>query len=404
MLSRRKFLQQSSLISLAPVLPSLLGNTARAATLGPDEKILVVIQLDGGNDGINTVVPFADDGYGRARNKLRLETKNLHKLDDHVALHRRMKAAKELFDDGRLSIVQGVGYPNPSRSHFSSMKIWQTARFDEAEHDGYGWLGRALDQRSLQLPKGAESSAIYVGTQETPVALWGRRSTATALSRADDLKLLNGSNSKIGGPDFSTGKNNLHQFVTKQTLSAYAAADEFARQELAAVAPGGGYPDTQLGSRLQLVSKLIKSGSQTRIFYTAQTGYDTHSAQLFTHSRLLGEFSEALKALLDDLRMAKLEDRVVVLAFSEFGRRVKENDSQGTDHGTAGPVFLAGSSVTPGLIGKAPDLTDLQNGDLKMQTDFRSVYASILDKWLGVDSKIILGETIAGLPLFRELR
>ena len=147
MLSRRKFLQSSSIVSLSPVLPAILGSTARAAATGSDETVLVVIQLDGGNDGINTVVPFADDLYGKVRNKLRLETERLHKLSDHVGLHPSMGTAKELFDDGRLSIVQGVGYPNPDRSHFRSMRIWQTASFDDADHDSYGWLGRALDQQ-----------------------------------------------------------------------------------------------------------------------------------------------------------------------------------------------------------------------------------------------------------------
>ncbi len=185
MLSRREFLQTSSIISLSPVLPCIFGSTAKAAALAPDERVLVVIQLDGGNDGINTVVPFGDDGYGRVRKKLRLETEKLHKLGDHVGLHPNMRAAKELFDDGRLTIVQGVGYPNPDRSHFRSMKIWQTARFDDTEHDSYGWLGRSLDQPLVRAKSGARANAIFIGEQETPVALWGRRSAATALSRAE---------------------------------------------------------------------------------------------------------------------------------------------------------------------------------------------------------------------------
>lgn len=399
MLSRRSFLQQSSLVSLSPILPCIFGSTAKAAALAPDEKVLVVVQLDGGNDGINTVVPFDDDGYGRTRDKLRLETKKLHKLSDAVGLHPNMQAAKELFDDGRLTIVQGVGYPNPNRSHFTSMKIWQTAEQDEALHDGYGWLGRTLDLQSAQAHSSTSPTAIFVGEQETPVALWGRRSTATALSRTDDLKLLSEFAAEQGKFELASREHGLQQFVTKQVLQAYAASDEFQQQELTTTSVS--YPDTQLASRLKLVSTLLKSNSHTRVFYTVQDGYDTHSAQLYTHARLLGEFSAAVKAFLDDLKAAGLEDRVILLAFSEFGRRAQENDSQGTDHGTAGPVFLAGSSVIPGLVGELSDLSDLANGDIKMQIDFRSVYATFLDDWLRIDSKKVLGDTFKRLPLIK---
>ncbi len=394
MLSRRKFLQASSLVSLSPILPSILGNTARAAAAEPDARALVVVQLDGGNDGINTVVPYADDGYGRARVKLRLENDKLHKLDDRVALHPRMNDAKELFDDGRLCIVQGVGYPNPDRSHFRSMRIWQTASFDDDRHDAYGWLGGALDQWALTQKEGAVANAIYVGEQETPVALWSRRSVATALTATEDLRLTLPMETAPGPANGQRSSSALEQFVSKQVLSAYEAAGEFTRRQSAQPIGGGSdYPDTELASQLKLVSQLLQSGVNSRVFYTTQSGYDTHSAQLYKHSRLLREFAGALKAFCDDLKSAKLDDRVIVLAFSEFGRRVKENDSHGTDHGTAGPVFLAGTPVKGGLLGAAPDLANLDGGDLKMQIDFRQVYAAILDDWLEVDSKSVLGES-----------
>jgi uncharacterized protein (DUF1501 family) len=373
------------------VLPTLFANTARAASAAPDNRVLVVIQLDGGNDGINTVVPYADDGYGRARTKLRLETDKLHKLNDHVALHPSMRAAKELFDDGRLSIVGGVGYPNPDRSHFRSMAIWQTATFDDAQHRGYGWLGSALDQRLLKQNGPAAANAIFVGEQETPAALWGRRSAATALARVEDLKLSLDVGPAGSPPAAQPENSSLAQFVSSQVLSAYAAADEFERRQSGAQAAESTYPGTSLGTHLKLVAQLLKSGAQSRVYYTIQSGYDTHSTQLYAHARLLGEFSDAIKAFLDDLKTARLDDRVLVLAFSEFGRRVAENDSQGTDHGTAGPVFLAGNPVRGGLVGGPPDLANLDGGDLKMQIDFRQVYATILDDWLQVDSKAVLG-------------
>jgi uncharacterized protein (DUF1501 family) len=401
MLSRREFLRASSVISLSPAIPWVFGNTAHAVEAASDARILVVIQLDGGNDGINTVVPFGDDGYGRARNELRLDTEKLHLLNDHVGLHPSMRAFKDLFDDGRLAIVQGVGYPNPDRSHFRSMGIWQTARFDEADHDGYGWLGRTLDQQ-LVASTGTGAEAIFIGEQDTPVALWGRRSSATALSRSADLQLPAEFSSAGLNGDLEARQDGLLQFVTKQMLTAYTAADEFRRHHMKkGPRQDSSYPETQLGSRMKLMAELLKSGCQSRVFYTIQSGYDTHAAQLYAHAALLREFSDAVKSFLDDLRSAGLEDRVLVLAFSEFGRRVQENSSQGTDHGTAGPVFLAGTTMRPGLVGSAPDLSDLESGDLRVQTDFRSVYAAILDAWFRVDSELILYGLFDQIQLFK---
>jgi uncharacterized protein (DUF1501 family) len=402
MLSRREFLKATSLISMGPVVPGLLARTAHAAASEPDSRVLVVIQLDGGNDGINTVVPFEDDEYGRNRDQLRLKKSELHKIDAHTSLHPNMGAAKKLFDAGELAIVQGVGYPNPDRSHFRSMRIWQTARPDEKQDDGFGWLGRALDSGATRQAPSAASDAIFIGDQDTPVALWGRRSAALSLSRADDLKLeLKGASGPPGV--VPSADESLDQFVTRHVLSAYASANQFNRQQTKF---GGSpeYPDTELASRLKLVSQLLKRGSQARVFYATQTGYDTHSAQLYEHARLLQELSDSIKAFLDDLHASELHDRVVVLVFSEFGRRVKENDSQGTDHGTAAPVFLAGAPIRGGLIGKPPNLSDLDSGDLKTQVDFRQVYATILDHWLGIPSQEILGSTFDQLPLFRTQR
>jgi uncharacterized protein (DUF1501 family) len=410
MLSRREFLHRSSLVSLAPVVPLALGRLATAASAQTDAKILVVIQLDGGNDGINTVVPYGDDAYAVNRTVLRLDTSQLHKLNDHVGLHPQMAGVKGLFDDGRLTIVQGVGYPNPSRSHFRSMRIWQTARFDDEEHDSYGWLGRALDaQRSARDGAGVEQpGAIYAGPDSVPVALWSRRTQAMSLTSTADLKHpFSPGQMPLPVDAVSASLNSetdsLNMFVTRQVLSAYTAADQFQRQSKP---PAGAraveYPSSQLGAQLQLISQLIKSGSRARVYYTLQGGYDTHAAQLFTHARLLNEFSSSLNAFLDDLKHASLDERVVVLAFSEFGRRVKENASEGTDHGAAGPVFLAGSRCVGGLFGNTPDLSDLDEGDIKTQIDLREIYAAILDEWLGIDSTAVLGQSFTKTPLFRS--
>jgi uncharacterized protein (DUF1501 family) len=397
MINRRRFLTGTSLLSLSPFVPSMLLNAARATETTSDGRVLVVIQLDGGNDGLNTVVPITDDEYARNRFETRVKPEDTHRLDDHCSLHPSMRAAKELFDDGRLSIVQAVGYPNPDRSHFRSMKIWQTASLDDAMHNSYGWLGRTLD--FAKNPQ-QEPNAVYVGSDRTPVALWGRRSATLAMGQETDLELqLSG---RFTVPSSATAdEQSLEQFVSRSVLSAYQTADEL-KQRRATSQQSSTYPSTALGSRLKTIASLLKSDIPSRVFYTSHDGFDTHSEQQFTHGQLLREFSDALKAFLNDLREHKLDDRVLVLAFSEFGRRVRENDSKGTDHGTAGPVFLAGPDVKAGLTGISPDLTDLDDGDIKSQFDFRQVYVTILDSWLNVSSEKVLGEKFSGLPLLSD--
>ncbi len=312
-----------------------------------------------------------------------------------------MKGAKELFDDGRLAVVQGVGYPNPDRSHFRSMRIWHTGSLNDGELNGYGWLGQALDRRAADFPVG-ESAAIFVGDEQPPVALWSRRVASTSLSRLEDMKLAERAaerQSLHAGGASGESSSSVRQFVTRQVFSAYAAADQFQRQDAAATKSGADYPDTTLGGRLRLISQLLASGSRARVFYATHGGYDTHASQEYTHGELLGELSGALKAFLDDLESAGLADRVVVLAFSEFGRRVAENSSAGTDHGVAGPVFLAGAPVVGGLVGDAPNLTNLDGGDVRTTLDFRRVYATLLDNLLGVSAAEILGGKFDAIPL-----
>lgn len=399
--TRRDFLRASSLVSLTPILPGIVGDTATATEARSDDKVLIVVQLQGGNDGINTVVPFGDDGYGRARRKLRIKTSELHRLNNHVGLHPNMRPAFELFNEGRLSIIQGVGYPNPNRSHFRSMRIWHTASEDESDHIGNGWLGSALDQQmlaGLSAHASTEADAVFVGTEQLPPALWGRRSSAISLSKAEDLQLSLRSPARVT-PAGDDGSNAVEDFVRKQFVAATNAAESFAAMEKD-VSSETNYPSGPLASQLKFVSKLIRSGNKARIYYTIHSGFDTHAEQRFTHSRLLGQFSAALKAFLDEMKTVALEDRVVVLAFSEFGRRVSENDSGGTDHGSSGPVFLAGQPVSGGLVGDTPDMSELVEGDLKTLIDFRRIYASILQDWLNVDPARVLPGNYQGLSLF----
>src|SRR5262249_13760673 len=272
MLSRRDFLGRSALIALAPTVPLFLARSARAAAQR-DGHVLVVIELNGGNDGLNTVVPFKDEGYLKNRKTLRLPEKQLLKIDDQTALHPSLGDAMKLLESKRLTIVQGVGYPNPSRSHARSMAVWQTARFDPEEHKGYGWLGRALD------PGAAVS--LFIGTTALPIALRGRRSAASALSRLEEFRPT-GDAAAVRAMASAPAADDLSAFVHRSFLDAYTTSDRLA--EAARVQDGGAsYPSTGLANHLQLIARLLKSGFAARVYYTAQGGYDTHAAQLPTH-------------------------------------------------------------------------------------------------------------------------
>jgi uncharacterized protein (DUF1501 family) len=401
MFSRRAFLKSSSLIALAPTVPGFLLQTARAARPERDGRILVVLQLDGGNDGINTVVPFTDEGYAKHRKLLRLPASGLIKVSDRVGLHPAMTAAGKLLESRRLAIVQGVGYPNPNRSHFESMAIWHTAHLDPEERGGLGWLGRALDDQ--EPGKSSKPDCVFVGGTQLPAALRGRRCVASAMTRPEDFLLAPEVKVKAKPGLNAPAKDDLADFVRRATLDAYTTADHMA-DLLRAKDGGAGYPATELAGELRLMARLIKADIATRVYYGRQSGYDTHSAQLGTHSALLGELAGAIQAFLDDLAAAKLADRVVVMTFSEFGRTVKENGSAGTDHGTTGPVFLAGQPVEAGLVGSTPNLLDLdrKHGDLRLGIDFRRVYATVLERWLGLGARASLGGVFEPLPLFRR--
>jgi uncharacterized protein (DUF1501 family) len=342
-------------------------------------------------------VPYTDPGYVRHRKVLRLATERLIKVDDHVGLHPAMARAGKLLESGRLAIVPGVGYPNPSRSHFQSMAIWQSARLDPEEHNGQGWLGGALE--AAPDPEG-HAAALHVGSGPPPVAFRGRRAVASTLERLDDFLLDPTAEPGRGIVGDAGAGDDLAAFVRRSTLDAYAIADRIA----ALARDRGGdvrYPASGLGDHLRTVARLIKGGLAARVYYTVQGGYDTHAAQLPKHQELLRELSEGLAAFLDDLAAAGLAERVLVFGFSEFGRRVAENGSAGTDHGAAAPVILAGPSVRAGLHGDYPSLTDLEDGDLKTHVDFRQVYATLLEDWLGLQSDGALGGRFERLALLR---
>ena len=401
MLNRRNLLKSSALAALAPTIPALFSDAVQAQDNERDsgDRILVVIQLTGGNDGINTVVPFADENYAKSRPTLRLRGNELIKLNDHLGFNAGMRAAADLLEDGRLAVVQGVGYPNPNRSHDVSMAIWQTARLTKNEHGSLGWIGRATDTMD-HVPKGTPHS-ILLGTESPPTTLLGRRSVSGAFAHPSELRLS--PHAQLPSIPTAATKDSLLAFAQRSVIEARTTAGlvQQATREDAMVRSL--YPPTKLAERLKAIGQLIKSGFQTPVYYAIQPGYDTHIAQRYRHLQLLEEWTGAMKGFLDDMKSSGLADRVSVLCFSEFGRRVEENASEGTDHGTAGPVFLAGVPIKPGLIGKTPKLDSeiLVDGDLRSSIDFRQVYASVLKDWFNIpSSKILAHADERTLPLF----
>jgi uncharacterized protein (DUF1501 family) len=368
----------------------------------------VVVQLIGGNDGLNTVVPHGLDGYTRARRLLRLPAAQIQSITKEIGLHPGMGQLAKLNEEGRLAIIQGVGYPNPDRSHFRSMEIWETARVDnKPDALDTGWLGRALDGPVTQMSQG-DLPAVHVGPRRLPLALKAKRSEAPSLETLEQFRLkLSGDTSRIAEERRALGDvaqaeredDPLLSFVRRSTLAAYDSS----RRLESVVEPKPGavkYPATGLANRLSLIARIIKAGFHTRIYYTSLDGFDTHSNQLGTHAALVTELADAIAAFHADLADAKMADRVAIVTFSEFGRRVAENASAGTDHGAGAPVFVVGPVAQKGLVGAHPSLDDLDDGDLKFHTDFRSVYASLLQDWLGVPAGPIVGAGFEGLRLF----
>lgn len=393
MLTRRQMLSRSLLLSAAPFVPGFLARTARAAAPERDRRVLVVIQLDGGNDGLNTVVPYRDENYARLRPKLHLTAERYIKLNDELALHISLEPLAKLFEAGQLSIVQGVGYPNPNRSHFESMSIWHSARLAEAEQGQYGWLGRALDAHAAEA---AGPHAVYASSDSVPVALWGRRSATAAIRSPEELR-LDAPHGLLSASATLPGDSPA-QAVATQCADAFNTCEKLLPVLAATTAQGAA---SSLGVSLQTIAALIKADSPARVYYASQVGYDTHSAQRYEHAGLLRTLGSELSAFLADMKSSGLDDRVTVLVFSEFGRRAAENGSEGTDHGAAAPVFVAGANLSQGLHGPTPNLGQLADGDVQTAIDFRRVYATLLDRWLEVPSAAVLDGQFEPLELFK---
>lgn len=408
--SRRQFLHEalgaSSLLAWGGQVPGFLVRSARAASVGvrDSNRVLVVVELTGGNDGLNTVIPLADPRYERARPSLGINRAQVHRLSDDVGLHPALEPLARLVKAGQLSVIQGVGYPNPNRSHFRAMDIWHSATPDEhAPHEG--WLGRAVErapQPTRDLP------ALHLGPSPLPLALCGRTTSLPSVDSIERFQLRAGER-VLGQPalaslaevDRGAAATPLLERVRRDQLAAYASSAEVQRA-VGRPADTGEFPASPLGRKLRLVAQLIDAGLSTSIYYVNQPGYDTHARQAPTHAALLGELGQALGAFATELEQRNLLDRVALVTFSEFGRRVAENASQGTDHGAAGPMFLLSGRVQAGVVGSHPPLDDLDDGDLRFHTDFRRVYATLLDTWLKVPSREVLQGEFAPLALFRN--
>ena len=434
--TRREFLRTSVLGgALAYSVPAFLANTfsalqadaadsATQTATGRDATILVVLQMAGGNDGLNTVVPFANDHYRRARPKISLPASGVLKLNDEVGFHPSLAGFKGLYDSGSLAVIQGIGYPNPNRSHFRSTEIWQTAS-DSQKFEKYGWLGRYFDNAcsgcdptigvniGRQMPQSFAAKHPIGVSLENPQGyrfITSDKGTKAAGSAEESYRKMNAPDEGMamdasGGAEGNSGDTigSLHgptahtgsalDFLERTAMDAQVSSDKI-RLLSGKVQNKAAYPPSQLATSLKLVARLIGGGLPTRVYYVSQGGYDTHTNQLGAQQRLLKDLGDSVKAFTEDMKVQGNMSRVLVMTFSEFGRRVAENANGGTDHGAAAPMFMIGDKVKAGLLGKFPSLepNDLTNGDIKYTVDFRSVYAGVLEAWLKTPSAPILGK------------
>ncbi len=429
--TRREFLRTSFLgAAMSWSVPIFLDQTfgqlhASAAdsnvqfATGKDSPILVVVQMAGGNDGLNTVIPYANDLYHSNRPRLAISADATHKLNDYVGLHPSLEGMASLYDDGTLGVIQGVGYPNPNRSHFRSTEIWQTA-VDSEKFARHGWIGRYFDNYC----QGDGALAGVAIKKESPQAFAAKSGAGINFSRPHEFRWQGDGDAEdegideyfhelnspeeasgssiesIAGNVADSGEDTL-AFLERTALDARMSSEQVI-QVANKNKTSTKFPASKLSRDLELVARLIAGSLPTRIYYVSQGGYDTHVNQQGTHERLLTELDGAISAFCGEMKKQGNLKRVTVMTFSEFGRRLEENNGAGTDHGAAAPMFIAGGHVVAGLHGSYPKLDDLHNGDLKHTVDFRSVYASVLESAMGVDSAKVLGRKFAALPIIRQ--
>ncbi|KOY84637.1 twin-arginine translocation pathway signal [bacterium 336/3] len=391
-MKRREFLKQSTLATVGTwLIPSFL-KAFEEQNINFAGKRLIIIQLSGGNDGLNTIVPFENDIYYNTRPRLAIPKENVLKLNSEQGLHPIMSKMKQLYDEGLLCIFNSVGYPNPDRSHFRSMDIWHTAS-DSNEYLSSGWIGRFLD---ANCEKNCKAFSAIELDDTLSLAMKGEKVKGLALQNPEKFYKM-AKNKKINS---SQNHHHEHENVAYlyKTLSETVSSAEYIYEKNKIQKTSVDYPQNEFGQRLKTISQMIKSGLEIEVYYASLSGFDTHVNQLNTQERLLGIYSDAIYSLVTDLKQSGNLDNTLILTFSEFGRRVAQNASGGTDHGTANNLFIIGNSLKKkGFYNSSPKLESLDEGDLKYEIDFRSIYATILKNHLNVPINSILGKNVEQL-------
>ena len=397
LIKRRQFLQVGSLATGLFMIPKFLKAFENKIPFVPSgNKVVVVLQLSGGNDGLNTVIPVRNDIYLSSRPGIGLSKDKAVMITDEAGLHPALQSFADLYNDGSLGILNCVGYPNPDRSHFRSMDIWQTGS-ESNETWQSGWIGRYLDAQC----KGCDKPTQALEIDDTlSLALKGVNEKGIALR--DPKRLYNTSHEDYFKALSANHHNDEHgeapvDYLYKTMAETLSSADYiFAQSKLRP--SSADYPKTALGANLQTIASLILSDINTKVYYVSHGSFDTHVNQQQQQQRLFTEMNDAVSSFVKDLKANHRFEDVLLFTFSEFGRRVAQNASGGTDHGTANNMFLlSGGLQQKGLITPMPDLNHLVDGDLQYETDFKNVYATVLDKWLKADDEKILGKKYAKL-------
>lgn len=407
LLSRRDLLKGGTMIAVGLMAPPWLATIAKADVLrqakggkATGDTVLVVCQLTGGNDGLNTVVPYADKAYYSLRPTIGIGEDKVLKLNEHLGLHPSLTGLHELFQQGKVAVVNNVGYPKANRSHFKSMEIWQSAS-PEGKLKG-GWIGRHFD---ILAKHEALSPIAGLGlSTEKPLALDTQVASIPCFASLADVKSMLGDPDtermlrEIQGMDAMQGSaTHAVQQASKSALDAIGIL----QKQLATYTPKGEYGNDAFGQGFKQIAQLIATSPQTRVVYFSAGGFDTHARQPDTHAKLLQGFGNAVNAFQKELESMGRADKVVTIVFSEFGRRASENASMGTDHGQAAPMFIIGGPVKGGVHGPIPDLQNLDQGDVAFTQDFRGVYAATLDHWMGGDSELVLGQKFAPIEVLK---
>lgn len=387
---RREFLQVGSLATASLMMPKFLKAFEKQNMVPPGNKVMVVLQLSGGNDGLNTVIPFRNDIYYRERPRIGIVKDKALGLTDEVGLHPSLTGFKSLYDDGSLGILNNVGYPNPDRSHFRSMDIWQTASKSD-EYITTGWIGRYLDAQCKGCDKPTQALEL---DDILSLALKGEHVKGLAFK---DPRRLYGTSQEKFFKDISSAH---HDHADEQpvdylykTMAETLSSADYIFQQSRLHPSSTEYPKTELANSLKTIASLIFSDINTKVYYVSLGSFDTHVNQENQQQRLFTEMNDAVTAFVKDLKANNRFDDVLLFSFSEFGRRVSQNASGGTDHGTANNMFLvSGGLKQKGIINELPDLSNLREGDLQYTIDFKQVYATILNNWLGVNDQLILGK------------